>query len=962
MKLFFAVLLCSAMGFSAIAAEIPAASFKDSLKGLPAVNRNDREGFKTPPSLFLGSDSIPAGGRYSTWTFYMPGGAKVLAGKRVLFRCRIKRTAGTLPLTITYRLNDAENKILAGAQSQFLSEKINEWESFIAPEFAIPAVRKLGNFNVLLVFAKSGEQKNGFLIDEPEFIEIFEDTTSTSAKHIATLGLDVKKLREPLNLIQAGRPVCTVVLPEKPSAVEDYAARELAEHIALACGSAPAIIRENEKLPTSGALLLVGGTVFAKTYSVAPDQLPRESFVNARVGHSVILSGGDGPDISKELILSRAPVSLGTLYAVYDFLENVFCVRWYWPGDKGRVVPEQKELALDSFYKTGKPEYSTRALFVCNLIDDEIPVNEGWKYLRRLRFGSAEGNPIGMHSFNKWPGKFGKIHPEYFALQPDGTRKNSNVQGGHVCMSNPEVVRETANEKTEFFKTSRDLFSPVMPGDSLEIFDCQCPECRAKIVYNKGQSTHSNAVWGFVNLVAAKVAKTSPGKYITCCAYGEYARRPDFSLQPNIAVTLCFPNPPSTANKDAWLQWLDEWKNSGARLYVWEYWRARCSRGVYGAPAMAMHSFREYFMLDRGIVQGRVLELCPNDTNGRSRDGWTDWIYDVPNLFTAARLMWNPDDDVDAELEKFYRDFYGPAAAAMREFYSELENAWAGKAPGAWDWNNCWNKTYPPAFVDRMMKLLRDSVRLAGDREPYRYRMNRTLQTFENFERNSRMFCSPSEAAKTTHPSVIRVPVCTGVPDFSSPMWTQAAVAEKFRDSFDVYEQKAKSEMRFLHDGKTLYVKINATYPRERFGKVVFAPGRGLRDSQLWNYEGVELFFSDRSSRRYQFIFSPDDHVADFLWEFDDSRDLRNTGAKWNAAKVRCKSRRNDDGWEMLCAVPLDEMTFSDPWPDGGLRVNFTRNHFYQNGREKVWEQSCFWPTYGSYHDLEKHGRMYLEH
>mgnify|MGYP002623757783 FL=1 len=46
------------------------------------------------------------------------------------------------------------------------------------------------------------------------------------------------------------------------------------------------------------------------------------------------------------------------------------------------------------------------------------------------------------------------------------------------------------------------------------------------------------------------------------------------------------------------------------------------------------------------------------------------------NLHLRARLLWNPDIDVDALLEDFYPRFYGPAAEPMRDYWSAIYQAW----------------------------------------------------------------------------------------------------------------------------------------------------------------------------------------------------------------------------------------------------------------------------------------------
>lgn len=43
------------------------------------------------------------------------------------------------------------------------------------------------------------------------------------------------------------------------------------------------------------------------------------------------------------------------------------------------------------------------------------------------------------------------------------------------------------------------------------------------------------------------------------------------------------------------------------------------------------------------------------------------------------------------------------------------------------------------------------------------------------------------------------------------------------------------------------------------------------------------------------------------------------------------------------------------------MRVNFFRNHYYKDQNQVQWEQSCWMPTFGSFHDVDKYGFMRME-
>ena len=276
------------------------------------------------------------------------------------------------------------------------------------------------------------------------------------------------------------------------------------------------------------------------TFGLAPRFLAPDNWVVWRVGEALILSGGDGTH-SLQPAAGNAVAPFGTLYAAYEFLERLTGVRWYWPGELGRQTPRQTDLIVKKAQWSGAPAYDARFCFYEVHDDPDFTLDDVYTWWQRMRRGGTGGSPIGMHSFNDWPNRFGKTRPDYFALQRDGTRMTDPHElGGHVCHSNPDVLRETVAEKRREFGTWPWMkYRPVMPGDGMGNHVCQCRECQATIRPTEGGGEYSHLVWDFVNRVAAEVRQSHPDRFITCCAYGEYSKVPaELALERNIAVTL----------------------------------------------------------------------------------------------------------------------------------------------------------------------------------------------------------------------------------------------------------------------------------------------------------------------------------------------------------------------------------------------------------------------------------------
>jgi len=960
-KTFTVLLFLAGIG---AAADTEIQNFKPSLSRLPEEKKSDDVFYKTAPALKLDSREARKQKRnYVDFCFYIFGdSARALRGKKIRFEAQVQRLEGKVPLTVSFRIFGKGNKLITSKNALVLTPAENKkWEK-ISAGFAIPEMDGIENINVQLCFYPHGLGEDCWLVDDPVIFTVENETAAEPWRK--DLGIAAfEPSRTPLVLVGNGIKA-KVVIGRNANVIARFAAKEIVDHIKSATGEVLEITSDD---PGKGPAIHIGNTPLTAGYGVNPELMAPENWVVARVGNAVLISGGEKPNASENEILSRANVPLGTLSAAYEFLERAVGVRWYWPGSLGTVVPNQKTIRIGQLYETGCPAYNTRMFFYDVSSDPSISNREMRLWFRRIRSGGSVGDPIAMHTFMDWPKRFAKDHPEYFALMTDGRRKNySDSAGVHLCLSNPEVAAQAAKDAVDWFRAyPSNQFYSIMPGDSNNLYYCRCEQCQKLTSPEKGPSgVHSNATWSFVNQVASEVARKAPGKRIKCASYADYNVKPDFPLLPNVAVTLCFSVPPHSVlyARTRYLNLLKDWGASGAELYLWEYWNSpRYSRGVYGAPSLFPREIKGWLTLDGDLVKGHVIELSDIDSKGKGINSWADWLYDVQNVYIVNRLMWDRNADVEKILDEFYPAFYGPAAEPVRQFYTEMEGAWSSSPASGklvdWDWEACWKKTYPPEFVDKMMGLLRSAAAMSKGKEPYHSRALKTLEGFLPFEANSRMFRGQKTTAVKTirTPFVSAPPVVDGDPD--EEVWKKAARIADFVDSYNSYEQKARTEMRFLHDKNNLYVSVKAECPPER-KELLFADKANSRDALLWNYEGVELFFVGGDFERYQFILSPDSKVADFHWLEKDSK---TPGIQWNSPQTRAATKRTQSGWTGEMAIPLADLKFKNPVKDGSMRVNFFRNHYYKDQNQVQWEQSCWMPTFGSFHDVEKYGIMRLE-
>ncbi len=781
---------------------------------------------------------------------------------------------------------------------------------------------------------------------------------------------------EPANgslfLVRDGKPAATIVIAANATRTVRYAVQELNEHLELSTGAALPVVEDGQQ--AAGPTIHVGATQLTERLGLAPRYLGPDNWVVSRAGQALILSGGDS-EFDPEPV-SSALFPFGTLYAVYEFLERVVGVRWYWPGELGRVVPEQEAVVVTAARWGGVPTFDTRFAFNALHDEEDFTSEDVWTWWRRMRRGAPGGSPIGMHSFNEWPQRFAAQHPEWLALQGAGHRlTQEGSMGGHVCFADEEVLAQTiADKRQEFEEKPWRRYSSVMPGDSMGAYMCRCEECQAEVHPEKPSGArHTDYVWSFVNKVARETRRSHPRRLITCASYSDYAAVPEnVEFEPNVAVTLCIGsaslNLATDANaRAAYLQLIADWSEKTDQIYVWDYWNnPRFDKGTYGTPTIFPRTLQDWFALERGRVKGRVFGLTKYDSEGIDITGhgsWADWIFDALNMYVAMQLMWNLDRDVDAMLAEFYATFYGPAGPSVQRFYEAMEAAYMdpNNKSEIWDYRSVWGQVYPEAFVREAMGHLREAERVSRGRQPYHARAVRTLDGFVPFEAASRRWAAGLR--REVENDELRVSEAAGKPLvdglLDDAFWATAAEAGDFCDSFNSVEVHGQTQMRFLRDDQNLYVGIRASLsglpPRRTLPP-------GSEDDSIWMADDSAELFLVEGVRKYQFVVGPDDIYTDNFHP-DRTTPFSKEMFKWDCPGVEYKAATGENEWTGELVIPLASLNLEHPTKAKPWRANFCRNHFYKVDGKDGWqsELSTWRPTFGSFHNVERFGVMWFE-
>ncbi len=498
-----------------------------------------------------------------------------------------------------------------------------------------------------------------------------------------------------VTLVEGGQGRAVLMVPEKPSPVVENAARVLRDHIKEMSG-AELPIRTEEAVTGSPsrdqAWVLVGEGKLARKLGWTSQGLGPGGIFQAAQGNVLVLFGSD----------AHTPADAeGTRYAVTTFLEDRLGVRYLWPGELGKVVPRRETIVVEDFRHRFTPPLAQRRIRSMPYHDriqvglDRLGFTKGdYERLRaeaeRTRAASPDwfgwhrlGGTLNLragHAFTHLWAKYGKDHPDWFALQPDGSRDQSQgPDRARLCVSNPGLIDAVAREKIEELDRDPNLQGvSIAPNDGGRPAFCTCPKCEAldapggrKVLlwdFSKGSRRDfehvslTDRMVSFWNAVAERVAKVHPDKLLVVDAYSVYAAPPvERKLHPNLVVRFAPLGYHSDEYRQESLRDWDGWSKAARRIFFRPNLMLLGRRD--GMPLLYVHKFGKDFRYLAGHgMMGTDFDACCHH-----------WATQGLNYYVVARLQWDPEQDVDALVDDYCRAGFGPAAKSVRRYFDRLE-------------------------------------------------------------------------------------------------------------------------------------------------------------------------------------------------------------------------------------------------------------------------------------------------
>lgn len=257
-----------------------------------------------------------------------------------------------------------------------------------------------------------------------------------------------------------------------------------------------------------------------------------------------------------------------------------------------------------------------------------------------------------------------KDHPEWFA-EVDGKRIGGGPFEFQLCLSNPEV-RERAVEK---------VLARMRENPAAQIFGisqqdgndnyCRCKSCRA---IDEEEGSPAGSIIRFVNYVAERIEPEFGDKMIETLAYRYSKKPPKTAPRKNVIVCLCADNldysqtlaEGTHPNNVAFREMLDGWSRLTDRIYLWDYY-INCSWGMAPLPNFKVLQPNMQYYVNHGVRY--MFAQQSKGVSGHFRE-----LRD----YLLAKLMWNPNEDVELLTDRFIKAYYGPAASFVRDAYDRM--------------------------------------------------------------------------------------------------------------------------------------------------------------------------------------------------------------------------------------------------------------------------------------------------
>ena len=451
---------------------------------------------------------------------------------------------------------------------------------------------------------------------------------------------------EKLFLVRDGRPVSTIVVPDKMLPSTKQAVQWLQEYVHSVSNVKLQSVPESQA--PAGTLISVGPTQLAADAGIDTKglkydgcQLVVRKNVLFLIGRDQLQEVNGNPQLGPR----------GTCRAVLTFLEDACGIRWFLPTPQGVLLPKSTNISVaNNLSKTFVPAFA---------------YSDGrWTYgagtpasiINNFRNGVAilPGGHTYYHCVSE--STYFEKHPEYFALI-DGKRTG---KGNHLCTTNPDVQKLITRWIQDKFDAG---FEIVSLGQEDGFRRCECKTCEAQddyryenlgigwddFLYGALRNQPCERLFLLHKSIIDTVKQSHPDKKVLLMCYAPTAwpsKRIDY-FGDNVIGELTNQEP----------KFLKAWsgKLSGMTGYV--YWfniQLNIGMDIHFTP---------------NEVADRIRYLHQSGFIGLYQFAEANWGLQGPIFYMLGKLMGNPSLDHQELVTEYCHGVYGKAGSTMNQFF-----------------------------------------------------------------------------------------------------------------------------------------------------------------------------------------------------------------------------------------------------------------------------------------------------
>lgn len=452
-------------------------------------------------------------------------------------------------------------------------------------------------------------------------------------------------------LVRDGKALAVIVTsPELPTGSDLAAARELQNYLKQITGAELPLYYGGGKPDGDVSYIVVGKhhPIMQAALLSEPDvpNLGEDGFV-IRTAENHILLAGNG--------------RYGSYYAVYAFLEALGC-RFYSFREGGELIPKTANLRAPVLNITSVPHFEYRDFWANGWVKNSFSDADYQRWIKwqvKLRQGGRFVNlSHNLHVICP-PERYGKTHPEYFALR--GGKRQPDYSAAQLCLSNPDVQNLAVQAAQRYFTLNPDIHTYSLVSNDNAGW-CECARCTAM------GPTVEHRYAAFVNLVAERLRKTHPNCYLTFMP--EYPSTPsgrpenvefESNVMPvnvNYFAQYADLSSPLAPEEQEWMHRLKGWSKATSRQMIYE-WIGYTRTGV---PAPQWHVIGQRIRAYADIptitaYSGEVISISPE----------TEF-----SIYMGSRMLWDPSLDSQTIVDEYFEKNYGANALLARQYFQAI--------------------------------------------------------------------------------------------------------------------------------------------------------------------------------------------------------------------------------------------------------------------------------------------------